>query len=256
MNAGLYRSDAGIRFVWSFLLAVQNLTRIPVGKIPFDPVMFGRGTAFFPLVGLLVGGVLTGIYYGADLLWPPSVVAALLVAGNLLLTGGMHVDGFIDTVDGLGGKDAARRLEIMRDSRVGAFGVMGAFALLLLRFALFQSLLGAAAWRAILLAPVVSRWGVVWAVILFPYARPQGQGRLYKDHTTWREAILATVLALAISFGFGDLAGCCLVAFSFLVVLLLGWFFRRRLGGLTGDTYGAINEVLEVLVLAGGCFFW
>lgn len=243
-----------MRLWWSFLLAVQNLTRLPVGRVPFDPVVFGRGTAFFPLVGLLVGGVLAGIYYSAGFIFPPPVVAALLVAGNLLLTGGMHLDGFIDTVDGLGGKDAARRLEIMRDSRVGAFGVMGAVSVLLLRFALFQSLPDAA-WRVLLVVPVVSRWGMVWAILFFPYARAEGQGRLYKDHTTWREVILATVLALAIGFGFGDLAGCWLAAASLPVVFLLALFLSRRLGGLTGDTYGAINEVLELFVLAGGCFF-
>jgi len=232
-------------------LAVQNLTRLPVGNVPFDPVVFGRGTAFFPLVGLLVGGVLTGIYYGAGFVFPPPVAAALLVGGGLLLTGGMHLDGFIDTVDGLGGEDAARRLEIMRDSRVGAFGVMGGVCLLLLRFALFSSL-GAAAWPLLLLAPVVSRGGMVWAIFFFPYARPQGQGRLYKDYTGRRETAVATLLVLVLSFLLGGPAGVVLAVVPLAIVLLLGFFFKRRLGGLTGDVYGAINELVETGVLAVG----
>lgn len=234
----------------AFLLAVQNLTRLPVGNVPFDPAVLGRGAAFFPVVGLLLGGLSVGVYYLAGLVFPPLVVAAFLVALGLLLTGGMHVDGFIDTVDGLGGRDAARRLAIMRDSRVGAFGVMGGITLLLLRFSLFASLAGA--WELLLVAPVVSRTGMVWAIFLFPYARPEGQGRIYKDHTTWREAVAATILALGIVSLVGGWTGFSLALTAFPVVLALGSFFKRRLGGLTGDIYGAINEVLEVLVLAAG----
>lgn len=236
----------------SFLLTVQNLTCLPVGRVPFDPVAFGRGTAFFPLVGLLVGGALTAVYFGATLLWPPPVVAALLVAGGIIMTGGVHLDGFIDTVDAFGGRDAAERLAIMRDSRVGAFGVTGAVVLLLLRFAAFQSLVAVGAWQMILLVPVVGRTGMVWAILFFPYARPEGQGRLYKEHTRWPEAAVATILALAITSGFGGFAGCCVALAAFPVVFLVSLFLSRRLGGLTGDTYGAIGEVLEVFVLAVG----
>jgi adenosylcobinamide-GDP ribazoletransferase len=239
-----------VKLCWAFLLAVQNLTRLPVGNVPFEPAVLGRGTAWFPAVGLLLGGLFFGAYYVAGLVFPPLVVAALLVAAGLLLTGGMHVDGFIDTVDGLGGRDAARRLAIMRDSRVGAFGVMGGITLLLLRFSLLASLNGA--WPLLLLAPVVSRWGMVWAIFLFPYARPQGQGRIYKDYTTWREAVAATVLTLGIAFLVGEWAGLYLALAAFVLVLLMGAFFKRRLGGLTGDTYGAVNEVLEVFVLSVG----
>jgi len=234
----------------SFLLAVQNLTRLPVGNVPFEPAVLGRGAAFFPVVGFLLGGLSVGVYYLAGLIFPPLVVAALLVALGLLLTGGMHVDGFIDTVDGLGGPDTARKLAIMRDSRVGAFGVMGGITLLLLRFSLLASLCGA--WHLLLLAPVVSRWGMVWAILLFPYARPQGQGRIYKDYTTWRETVAATVFALGIAFLIRGWAGLCLALAAFVLVLLMGAFFMRHLGGLTGDTYGAVNEVLEVFVLAVG----
>lgn len=220
--------------------------------MPFDPVLFGRGTAFFPLVGLLVGGVLAAIYSAASLSLPPPVVAALLVAGGLVVTGGMHVDGLIDTADAFGGRNAEHCLQIMRDSRVGAFGVMGAAALLLLRFTLFQSLAGAAAWKAILLAPVVSRAGMVWAIAFFPYARPQGQGRLYKDYTGWPEATVATLLALASCFGFWGLTGAVLAVAALPAVILIGAFLNRRFGGLTGDTYGAINEILELGVLTAG----
>ncbi|MGQ9512368.1 adenosylcobinamide-GDP ribazoletransferase [Thermodesulfitimonas sp.] len=239
-----------VELFWAFLLAVQNLTRIPVGNVPFEPAVLGRGTTFFPVVGFLLGGLSVGVYCLAGLVFPPLVVAALLVALGLLLTGGMHVDGFIDAVDGLGGRDAARRLAIMRDSRVGAFGVMGGITLLLLRFSLFASIGGA--WHPLLLAPVVSRWGMVWAIFLFPYARPQGQGRIYKDYTTWWETVTATVLALGIAFLVGEWAGLYLALAALVLVLLMGAFFTRHLGGLTGDTYGAVNEVLEVFVLAVG----
>jgi len=240
-----------LRVLWAFLLTVQNLTRLPVGNPPFDPSLLGRGTPFFPLVGLFIGVILASIYYAGSLLWPPAVTAVLMIVGGLISTGGMHLDGLMDTLDGIGGRDPAHRLDIMRDSRVGAFGVMGAASALLFRFVLFLSLAGEA-WRVIFLAPVIGRCCLVWVIVLFPYARTQGQGSLYKAYTGWREVTAATVVGLLLAAGIGGGAGIVLLAAFVSISFLLGQFFYRMFGGLTGDNYGAINEIVELLVLAGG----
>jgi adenosylcobinamide-GDP ribazoletransferase len=230
---------------------VQNLTRFPVGNPPFDPALSGRATAFFPLVGLFIGAVWVSLFYAGNLLWPPAVTAALMVVGGLVATGGMHLDGLMDTLDGLGGRDTAHRLEIMRDSRVGAFGVMGAASALLLRFVLFVSLAGEA-WRVLLLAPVISRCSLVWVIFVFPYARTEGQGSAYKAYTGRRETAAATAAGLLLAGIIGGGAGIVLLVVLVAAGLLLGRLFCRLFGGLTGDNYGAVNEIVEMMVLAGG----
>ncbi|MGO0122746.1 adenosylcobinamide-GDP ribazoletransferase [Desulfothermobacter acidiphilus] len=242
-------------FLWPWFLALQNLTRLPLGWVPYRKDVFGRATAFFPLVGLVIGGLWLGAYRLLECCWPPAVVAALLCGINFWVTGGMHADGFIDYVDGLGGRTPERRLAIMRDSTVGAFGLMGGITLALLRFALFLSL-SWHSWRVLLLAPVLSRAGMVWAIRCFPYARPQGQGKVYKEFTGNAQVLEASLLSIIIAVLLDHFAGLCFWAGALLLTVVLGAFFRRQLGGLTGDTYGALNEILELSCLAGGLLYF
>ncbi|ACX52563.1 cobalamin 5'-phosphate synthase [Ammonifex degensii KC4] len=242
-------------FLWPWLLALQNLTRLPLGRIPYQAEVFGRATVFFPLVGLVIGGLWTAAYYLLSPWWPPAVVAAALCGLNFWVTGGMHADGFIDYVDGLGGRTPAERLAIMRDSTVGAFGVMGGIVLGLFRFALFFSL-PSYPWQILLLVPVIGRTGMVWAIRFFPYARPQGQGKLYKEFTGNAQVLGASLIAGVIAVLIGGYKGVMLLGGAVLGALLLGLLFRRQLGGLTGDTYGALNEILEIGSLATGLLLW
>jgi len=213
----------------------------------------GRAVGCYPLIGLLLGV----LYIGADFLFrqvfPPQLAAALLLALWVALTGGLHLDGFLDACDGLlGGTTPEGRLEIMRDHRIGAFAFTGGALLLLLKFSAIVSL---SDWRmpALLLAPTLGRWAMSLAVVAFPYARVDGLGREMKAYAGWRQAVLASLVALGVAWltaGWRGLAACMLVVMA---LLALARFTLARIPGLTGDIYGAINEMIEVLVLAVFC---
>ena len=135
---------AAVRGVFvAFLAALQFLTIVPpLIRRPFTAVELGRSVGWFPLVGLLLGGVLAGTDRVLGLVFPPAVSAALLLAVWVLLTGGLHLDGFLDSCDGLfGGRTPEARLRIMRDERVGAYAVIGGVLLLLMKYACLTSLM-------------------------------------------------------------------------------------------------------------------
>jgi adenosylcobinamide-GDP ribazoletransferase len=230
-------------------MALQFLTVSPafIRRI-FTPQELGRATALFPLVGLLVGGVLVGLDAALSWLFPPLLRTALLLAAWLLLSGALHLDGFLDACDGLlGGSTPENRLEIMRDERVGAFALAGGVLLLLVKFAALASLPSFS--PALLVAPVLGRWAMAAAIVIFPYARPAGLGRAMKDHAGPPQVLAASVLALtaAVLAGGWQGAAACLAAAA--LVGLGGRFVLGRIPGLTGDIYGALNEMVEAAVL-------
>jgi adenosylcobinamide-GDP ribazoletransferase len=206
--------------------------------------------SFFPLVGTILGLTLAGLDGLLGLVWPPSFVNASLLVALILLTGALHLDGFIDTCDGLGGfKTPHERWEIMRDSRVGSFGVVGAICLLLLKYACLGSLAGASRLGGLILMPVLSRWAVVCSIFSFPSARADGLGRMFKEQMSWPGLTLATLVTAVVSLGIFRMGGMALMLGVWLVAMALATFLSRRFAGLTGDTYGAIVEVTEVVAL-------
>lgn len=240
----------------ALLAALQFLTVVPpVARRPFQASELGRAVGYFPLVGLLLGAVLAGAATIMAGTVPGGVRAALLLALWMALTGALHFDGFLDTCDGLfGGRTPADRLRIMRDERVGAFAVAGGVLLLLAKHAALSSLVHPA--PALLVAPVVARWAMAVVIVMFPYARSAGLGRAMKDHAGPREALLATVfLAAALVLAGVDPAGPSAMLRGLAGGVVAGGVMLRlalrRLPGLTGDTYGAIAEVVEAAVLIG-----
>ena len=230
----------------SLLTALGFLTVIPVGR-GASPQALGRSIPFFPLVGLLLGLLLAG----ADRLLgflPGAVVNGLLLVILALATGGLHLDGFVDTCDGLVGmKKPHERWEIMKESWVGGFGVIGAVLLLLVKYAA----LGALPQRleALILMPVVGRWAGVLAISAFPYAKPEGLGRTFKDAARPGHLVLASLLALALSLALFRLEGLALVLGVGALVWALGLYLKGRFAGLTGDNYGALIESGEAIFL-------
>jgi adenosylcobinamide-GDP ribazoletransferase len=185
----------------------------------------------------------------------------LLIVVLVVIRGANHLDGFIDTCDAMAaGRSAQQRLAIMRDSHAGGFGVVGACCLILVKYVSLLFLPMSNRMAALILMPVVSRWAMVYALCAYPAARSEGMGKTYKEQAHWLRLAIATVIAIAISVGLMRLWGLALMAAISLVVFLLAGFLSRRLGGLTGDTYGAVNEVTETLTLilipliAGGYF--
>jgi adenosylcobinamide-GDP ribazoletransferase len=230
--------------------AFAFLTRLPVWRGPLRDVDLGRSVSFFPLVGLVLGFALTGLAAALAGVMSPWLVAVLLAAVLALLTGGLHLDGFADVFDALGGGrgDRARMLEIMRDSRIGAHG---AAALNLLLIAKVAGLAQATERRdllALLAFPTIGRWLAALLVVLFPYARPEGVGRAFSGEAGRLQAGIATAIAAVTLAVLGPALilpalGAGVIVFGF------AFWLHRRLGGLTGDVYGASIELGEVAML-------
>jgi adenosylcobinamide-GDP ribazoletransferase len=228
------------------------LTRIPVGLPPqIDPVQLGRSLAFFPLVGLLLGGLLLAADAGLALLLPRPVGDALLVALLALLTGALHLDGFADLCDGIGGgRDRDTALRIMQDSCIGAFGATGLALLLLVKYQALTAMPPAVKPLALLLMPVVGRWAPVALTVTVPYLRgPEGTGSAFATHAGRRELLLATLTLLVVAASLFRLDAPALVGGGAGVTAAYGLWIRRRLGGVTGDGLGAAVELLEVVTL-------
>lgn len=232
------------------LVALGFLTALPLPAREVKPTALGRASAYFPLVGLLLGLALVALDALLGLIWPGAIADAGLVLALVLLTGGFHLDGLMDSCDGLfGRRDPARRLEIMRDSRVGSFGVLGAVCTLLLLYAALGELTRPWRWGALLVAPTLGRWAMVLAIWRFPYARPEGLGRAFKDGVGPWQVAVASLIAVAVACGALGLGGVAAFVVAGAAALLIGAFVCTRIPGLTGDSYGAINEVVQIVSL-------
>jgi cobalamin 5'-phosphate synthase/cobalamin synthase len=236
-------------------VAVAFLTRLPVpGVATMDAVAVGRAAALFPVAGMLLGGLLVAARHALPDRLPAMVQASLLLALLALLTGALHLDGLADTVDGLGGgrtREAA--LRIMRDHAVGAYGASSLILLLLVEAAALAALLPRPDCdRWLVLAMTVSRWAPVPLARALPYARPGGGlGAATTEHAGWMELGVASVITLGVA-GWLGWAGLAALGGVALLLVAMGWQFRRRLGGVTGDTLGAAIVLSEVLGLLAG----
>jgi adenosylcobinamide-GDP ribazoletransferase len=237
--------------VEAFFNAVRFLTVIPVprGSRARAEVM-GRAIAFFPLVGFFIGLITAGLNGLLSRILPAPVTGILLVALTIVLTGGLHLDGLMDTCDGVFVRQTPEeRLRIMDDPRVGAFGVTAGILVILTKYTVLASLPAGTVPEALLVMPVVGRFLMTWVVFAFPAARTEGLGWLFKQGTSATGFTVAAATALAMVFGIAGLAGLAITATALIIISLSGIYIRHRLGGLTGDTYGALNELAEVLVL-------
>jgi adenosylcobinamide-GDP ribazoletransferase len=240
--------------------ALVFYTRLPISaKIPYEIDRIGR---FAPVVGLLLGICLLVGDRGLGWLGLESFSRAVLLVGLwCLLTGGLHLDGVMDTADGLAVQNPQLRLQVMQDSQTGAFGVMAGGLLLLLKVAFLTDLeydhtftYNSRFW-ALLLAPVWGRWGQVLAIALYPYLRPTGKGAFLKAEMQlpidlfWGAGCLLLLTGLQI-WGTGNwLFPLGLFLGSGTIAGGVGYWFYRRLGGHTGDSYGAVVEWTEAAFL-------
>ena len=232
-----------------FMVALQFLTISPSFlKRIFSAAELGRSTAYYPLVGALIGALLWLANWGLSFWFPDLMRAALVLAIWILATGALHLDGFLDSCDGLlGGFTPESRLEIMKDERVGAFGFAGGALLLLIKYSALAALPGSS--PVLILAPTLSRACMPLAIYAFPYARPQGLGNAMKVHTTSRQLFLAGLTGVVIAW---LTAGWCGIILLPAAAMLTWWFAQfclQRIPGMTGDTYGALNELIELAVL-------
>ena len=243
------------------LIAASFLTILPVGIANAADGEISRSRGWYPAVGLGYGLLLTGIAALCGLLdIAPLLTAALLVAALAIGNRFLHLDGLMDVCDGiLGGNTPARRLEIMRDSRVGAFAVAGAVCILLIKYGALATLLSngipddetQAVWPMLLLFPTTSRWTMTLLLTTFPYGRQHGIGAAFAAaRRPWLPTALALLTAMAIAIAVGGPGGVGILAGASALALLFGWWAARQLGGgLTGDCYGAANEITETAAL-------
>jgi len=245
---------APLRWSQQLLGAVTFYTQIPVPH--HWPMSFDGIARYAPLVGLGIGGMVAATDWGlATLAVPLATRCGIVVGWWLWLTGGLHLDGAMDTADGLAVPDADRRLEVMADSRTGAFGVMVAIALLGLKVLCLLDLT-TLRWVSLPLAAGWARWGQVVAIARYPYLREQGKGALHKAHahpaTDWLWGLTGLLLLTGIAGAIAPAATRWLLLVNVcgcLVALASGAWLQRQLGGQTGDTYGAIVEWTEALIL-------
>jgi adenosylcobinamide-GDP ribazoletransferase len=208
------------------------------------------GSEYFPLVGVLLALALGLCVLVLAPLVSQLVVAAVLVVGLVILTGGLHLDGLMDSCDGLfGGRTIERKLEIMRDSRVGSFGVLAGACALLLKFALLSSLNERALPLILLVVLPASRWTLVLALYLFPGARTSGLGVTFRQRITARTLALASAISLLLALVLAQFTGLLVWLSITITACLVGIWLTRKLGGLTGDTCGAIAEIVEIIGL-------
>ncbi|NPA92153.1 MAG: adenosylcobinamide-GDP ribazoletransferase [Chloroflexi bacterium] len=228
--------------------AMRFLTTIPWGRWErVTPDDLGCAAALFPWVGGLLGVAVWAVRWGVLAVGgSASLAAALALAAWVALTGGLHLDGLMDAADGLfGGRSPEHRLEIMRDERAGAFGVLAAVLVLLVKYAALETAPAA----GVIWAPVVGRWALTAAMAAFPYARKAGLGRMWFDQVDGRVLLAATAGVMWMGL---VLAQPWLWAW-WAVAAAAGWLAARwtlqRVPGLTGDVYGALAELTEALVL-------
>lgn len=234
-----------------FLVALSFLTVFPStwNRTPSQREI-SDSRIYFPVVGLLLGLLLVGLERGVREVFPVYLTSALLLVFLVIVTRGLHLDGFMDVCDGLfGGYTPERRLAIMKDTHVGAFAVAGVACLLVLKYAALLSLLslgGSGKVWALLLFPMLSRWAMVIVLGAFPYARAQGLGSPFHQGGVRLATALAAMVATVAAILLGGIGGAGMFVGVSLLVWLLGRVMANMLGGLTGDAYGAINEVAEV----------
>lgn len=235
-----------------FLQAFSFLTILPLGKTlssPSEGRGLARSMAFFPLVGFVIGLLLASGYYLLSLLFPKSFVLWLTIGLLAFLTRGLHLDGFADTMDGLAsGGTREKILEVMRDSRIGAFGVISLILLIGAKYLALNQISNISLPYSLILMTVMGRNSMVLVCYRSSYARSNGGlGKPFTENLSAREMALSLLSAFGLALLLKGLKGILVFLGTCLFSLGYRFFFKRKLGGVTGDILGAANELSELL---------
>lgn len=230
-----------------FFVALQFLTIVRLrDALPFDDATLGKAGAFFPTVGLLIGCTVWVLDQGLSTLFSSTLSTVFVLIALIVLSRGLHLDGLADSADGLfGSSDPQRSLVIMKDSRIGVFGALALFCLILLKIRALDLLLDGGRNTALLVGPMFGRWACVVMAYSAPPAREEGLGAFFIRGVQFRELVLASLFTFIVGF---FLSGALVfVLFGTLTALSVGVtrYCTRRLGGVTGDTLGAMGELVE-----------
>lgn len=234
------------------LLAVQFMTRIPIKKeIEFSDKNIRTSISAFPLIGLLIG-LISGLIFRVFAVYDDQIAACVCILAMVTLSGGLHLDGLSDTLDGfLSGREEGRIMEIMKDSRLGTFGALGLILVILSKF-VFLCGLGVDGWVVIPIAMAGGRLSVAWMIWRFPTARKDGLGSMFKGSKPGKSIIVISVLLTAL-VGILYPQGILPLLTAVISGQFIGRWSIRKISGLTGDVYGAGIELSELAALA---IFW
>jgi len=261
----------------NFFWTLRFLTIVPIGGRWCKETPEVKHVAFwFPVIGLLIGVVLTFIYFPATRFFPHPVADALILIAYIVITGGFHLDGFADSCDGLfGGSTRDRRLEIMRDSQIGSYGALCLICTVGLKYLCLVSidpkvvaessfiasqktfngmgsvyLYACEKGKVLLFMCVIGRWCQTLAAALSTYARDEkGTGRIIVDNLNLKHVIFSAFIPVILIFLFCGIKGIFVFIIALAVIVLFTSYVKRKIGGMTGDTLGAVNEVSELTVL-------
>ena len=239
----------------ALLAAIQFLTRIPTPSFPFTQSTLPAALAFFPWVGLALGA-LAALTDTRLLRHLPPVAAALgTVAVLILITGALHEDGLADCADAFGSHHPrARTLDILRDSRIGTFGALALILSIAARVTLITALPAPRIFPTLLAAHALARWSSLPLTLLPPARADSGQGVKVAQQTPRSILVLGTLSALAITLAALRQAALPAIAATLAVTTLTALFYRRRLQGITGDCFGATNQLVEIAILTCGAW--
>ena len=234
-----------------YLIALQFLTILPIPSLKqYEATDPGRSTAWFPLVGLTIGGLLLVADMALTPLLPRHLTDALLVTLLAIITGGLHLDGLADVFDGFAARGSKERfLAVMKDSRVGAVGVVGLVLLLLLKYAALLALPIYLKRPALLLVPALARFTQVVVMTRARAAQNDGLGACFLSGITSAQLSLAAACIIPLTWLLGQLAGVVALCLTVAWGLAVQRYFTRRLGGINGDIVGFSSEIAEVLAL-------
>lgn len=242
-----------MKYGWEqFRIALGFLTILPVDRsLQATPERLGRSMALFPAAGLLMGLILVVLNSLMDALIPRAVLDCLLLLILIVITGALHLDGIADLLDGLaGGKDREGILRIMKDSRVGAMGVVGLVMLLLLKYLCLFNLPLELKSSGLIFMLAAGRWVQVVLAASCRYLRgSEGTGAAFLEYAGERELLIASGSLIAVALVLFGLQGIFLIFLLGIAAILLIKYFEMRLGGVTGDVLGAASELIEVLSL-------
>ena len=260
-----------------FFWALNFLTTIPAGKrwCEREPKV-GNVVFWFPIIGLLIGFMLTFVYIPATRFFPHMVADAIILIIYIVVTGGFHLDGFADTCDGIfGGNTREKRLDIMRDSRTGSYGALCLICTVGLKYICLISidpeaiaglsfisdsksikglnpvyLYACEKGKVLLFMCAVGRWSQVLGAALSSYARDEGgTGKIIVENVKMRHALLSLLIPGILIFIFCGIKGIFILFIVFIVVVFYVSYIKKKIGGMTGDTLGALNEISELTVL-------
>ena len=233
----------------AFFAAVMFLTRVPCPtRFGYDPLDLARSTVYFPVIGLMIGAIGAAVYAGASLGLSALTAGVLSVGATVWITGAFHEDALADACDGFGGGwERDQVLAIMKDSRIGSYGATGLALVLLARVGTIATFTPAAAARALVAAHVLARWSSLPLIRGYAYVREtDSKSKPFAASVSTARLAVGSVLALAIVVAVLGRDSVRALMAAALVTALGGRYFRRRIGGITGDCLGAANQLVEL----------